>query len=87
MCGFYIFLSLLFFRMKFTVVVERGVESGFVAFCPVLRGCVAQGRTRAQAVKNLRSAMSDYVECLVEDGIPVPQEVDKKILDVEGSVH
>ena len=73
--------------MKYTIVVEKGRESGFNAFCPTLRGCVSQGKTKAEAVKNLRSAMEDYIKCLIEDGIPVPQEVDKKIVDVEVSVH
>lgn len=73
--------------MKYTVILERGRESGYVATCPTLRGCVAQGRTRQETLKNLREAVGDYIECLVEDGIPVPQEVGKKILDVEVSAH
>ena len=73
--------------MKYTVILERGVESGFVAKCPVLVGCVAQGETKQSALKNLRLAMTDYIECLIEDNIQVPQEVDKKFVNVEVSVH
>ncbi len=74
-------------KMKYTVIVEKGRESGFIAKCPTLRGCVAQGRTAESALKNLRAAMQDYVECLIEDGVPVPVEVGKKFMNVEVSVH
>jgi predicted RNase H-like HicB family nuclease len=37
-----------------------------------LRGCVSQGKTRREALKNLKEAMTAYIECLVEDGIPLP---------------
>lgn len=68
--------------MKYTVIVERGRESGYVAFCPMLRGCVAEGRTEKMAVANLQRAMEDYIECLVEDGIPVPTEIGVKMVHV-----
>jgi len=73
--------------MKYTVILEEGRESGYVAFCPVLRGCVAQGKTKQAALKNLRESISDYVECLIEDGIPVPQEVGKQMLEMEVVAH
>ncbi len=73
--------------MKYTVILERGRESGYVAFCPTLRGCIAQGSTREEALKNLKEAASDYIECLIEDGIPVPQEVDKEILEMKVIAH
>ena len=73
--------------MKYTVIVEKGRESGYVATCPVLKGCVSQGKTQKEALKNLREAMTDYIECLIEDNIPVPQEVDKRVLNVGVSVH
>lgn len=66
--------------MKYTVIIEKGRESGYVAFCPVLRGCVAQGRTKRITLSNLKKAANDYIECLVEDGIPVPQEIGKQTL-------
>ena len=69
--------------VKYTIIIEKGRESGFVARCPVLRGCVSQGRTRREVLKNLKEAMSAYIECLVEDGLPVPTEVEREIVDVE----
>ena len=55
--------------MKYTIILEKGRESGYVATCPTLRGCVAQGKTKQETLKNIREAISDYIECLIEDGI------------------
>ena len=60
--------------MRYTVILERGRESGFVAACPALPGCVSQGSTRNQALENIREAAEVYIEALMEDGLPVPVE-------------
>ena len=73
--------------MKYTIIVEKGRESGFIAYCPALKGCVAQGGTQKIALKNLKIAVRDYIECLIEDGLPVPSEVGKKFLDLEVAVR
>ena len=69
--------------MKYTVIVEKGRESGYVAYAPALKGCVSQGKTREEALKNIREAMEVYVEALLEDGIPVPMEVGKDTVELE----
>ena len=61
--------------MKYSIIIEKGRESGYVAFCPTLRGCVSQGSTKREAIKNLKEAIKDYIACLMEDGLPVPTEV------------
>jgi predicted RNase H-like HicB family nuclease len=40
-----------------------------------LRGCISQGKTKAEALKNIKEAMEAYVEALLENGIPLPTEV------------
>ena len=68
---------------KYTVIIEQGCESGYVAYVPVLRGCVSQGKTRAEVLKNIREAMEAYVEALIEDGLPVPKEKGKETVELE----
>jgi predicted RNase H-like HicB family nuclease len=58
--------------MRYTVVIRAGNESGYVAMVPTLPGCVSQGRTRRQALRNVKEAIEVYVESLLEDGLPVP---------------
>jgi predicted RNase H-like HicB family nuclease len=38
--------------MRFTVVLEKEEDGGFVASVPALPGCVSQGDTRAEAMNN-----------------------------------
>ncbi len=57
--------------MKYTIIIEKGTESGYVAYAPALKGCVSQGETKEKALKNIREAMEAYVEALLEDGLPV----------------
>jgi predicted RNase H-like HicB family nuclease len=50
-------------------------EAGFwVAECPSLPGCISQGKTREDAIQNIREAIEGYVLALKEDGLPVPPE-------------
>jgi len=73
--------------MKYTVIIEQGRESGYVAYAPALKGCVSQGATREDALKNIKEAMEAYVEALLEDGLPVPTEVGKDSVELEVSVR
>ena len=73
--------------MTYTVVVRVGNESGYVATVPALPGCVSQGRTRRQAVRNAKEAIEVYIEALLEDGLPVPTETDAELVDVEVSAR
>lgn len=50
--------------MKYTVIIEKGNESGYIAYAPALKGCVSQGKTKEEAIINIREAMEVYVEAL-----------------------
>lgn len=69
--------------MKYTAIVEKGRESGWVAYIPALKGCVSQGESRQVAVANLKEAAEAYLESLIEDDIPVPTEVEIESIELE----
>ncbi len=69
--------------MKYTVIIEQGRESGYVVYCPALKGCVSQGKTKEEALRNIKEAMEAYVEALLEDGLTVPTEVGKDTVELE----
>ncbi len=73
--------------MKYTIIIEKGIESGYVAYAPALKGCVSQGETKEEALKNVKEAVEAYVEALLEDGLPVPTEVGKDTIELEVSVR
>ena len=56
--------------MKYTVILERESDGGFVATVPILPGCASQGDTREEAVRNIREAIELYVEDCVAVGDP-----------------
>ena len=56
------------------VVVHRGEDNYWVAECPSLPGCVSQGATKEEALVNIKEAIDLYIEVLVDDGLPVPEE-------------
>ena len=72
--------------MKYTIIIEKGRESGYVAYAPALKGCVSQGKTKDEAQKNLREAMEAYIEALVEDGISPPTEVGRDTIELEVAI-
>ena len=48
---------------KLNAVIEKD-EHGYYAFCPELDGCCSQGRTLDETMKNIREAISLYLETL-----------------------
>jgi len=56
------------------VVIYPGEDGFWVAECPSLPGCVSQGKTKEDALANIREAVEGYIKALEEDGLPVPPE-------------
>ena len=50
--------------MRYRVLIEQDEDGAFVAEVPVLPGCISEGNTREEAVKNIREAISLYLESL-----------------------
>jgi predicted RNase H-like HicB family nuclease len=56
------------------VILYKDEDDYWVVECPSLKGCVSQGRTKEEALSNIREAISGYVAALEEDGLPVPED-------------
>lgn len=52
----------------------------WVVECPSLPGCVSQGKTKEEAIANIKEAIQLYVEVLQEDGLPVPEDRVESVL-------
>jgi predicted RNase H-like HicB family nuclease len=48
--------------MDLKVVVRPGEDGGYVAHVPALRGCWSQGKTREDALGNIREAIQAWLE-------------------------
>jgi len=60
-------------RMR-QVIIYLGEDGYWVAECPSLPGCVSQGKTKEEAITNIRQAIQGYIAALEEDHLPVPEE-------------
>ena len=69
--------------MKFRVLIEPDEDGIFVAEVPSLPGCISQGATRKEAVRNIREAIAVYLESLEAHGDPVPPPITEEIVEVE----
>jgi len=70
--------------MKYRVYLEQDEDGVFVATCPALPGCVSQGLTRSEAIKNFREAIEGYLESLKKHGEPVPPSILEEVIEVAG---
>ena len=48
--------------MIIRVVVRKGEDGYFVANCPSLKSCWSQGKTREEALANIREAIELFLE-------------------------
>jgi predicted RNase H-like HicB family nuclease len=48
--------------MKFKVVLEPAEEGGYTVYVPSLPGCISEGDTKEEALKNIKEAIELYLE-------------------------
>jgi predicted RNase H-like HicB family nuclease len=60
--------------MKFSVILDRDEDGMWVVECPSIPGCVSQGRTRDEALANIRDAIKGCLEVRAEKGLPLTVE-------------
>jgi len=54
----------------------------YVASVPSLPGCISQGRTREEVLKNIQDAIKGYLESLKKHGEPIPPPIEEEIVEV-----
>jgi predicted RNase H-like HicB family nuclease len=52
----------------------------FVAEVPELTGCMAHGKTRESALKNVKDAIDLWIDTAREDGRPVPKPKGRRLM-------
>ena len=68
--------------VKFRVTIEYDEDGVFVAECPALPGCISQGKTRDEAMANIRDAIQGYVESLKKHNEPIPAPITEAVVEV-----
>ncbi len=65
--------------MKLKVVLEPSDEGGYTALVPALPGCVSEGDTREEALRNIEEAIQLYLEPVDDDLLVGP---DAEVLEI-----
>ncbi len=60
--------------MNRKVVLYPGEDGYVIAEVPSLQGVVSQGKTREEALRNIKEAASLHIEVLRDRGLSVPQD-------------
>ncbi len=68
--------------MKYRVLIEQDEDGIFIAEVPSLPGCISQGKTRTEAIKNIQEAIEAYIESLKDHNEPIPPSIDEEIVEV-----
>jgi len=58
--------------MKLKVILEPSEEGGYTITVPSLPGCISEGESREEAIRNIREAIELYLEPVEDDQIFSP---------------
>ncbi|MBW8049820.1 MAG: type II toxin-antitoxin system HicB family antitoxin [Cytophagales bacterium] len=58
--------------MKFIITLTKGEDNYIVVECPSLPGCVSQGKTKKEALKNIKEAIELSIETRKAHNLPLP---------------
>ncbi|MFB2979026.1 type II toxin-antitoxin system HicB family antitoxin [Microseira sp. BLCC-F43] len=56
------------------VILYKDEDGYWIVECPSLKGCISQGKTKEEALSNIKEAIVGYVTAMEEDGLPVPED-------------
>ena len=65
--------------MKIKVVLEKCEEGGYTVYVPSLPGCISEGDSIPEAMKNIREAIELYLEPVEDDLAESAERVVKEI--------
>ena len=66
--------------MRYRVLIEQDEDGVYVAEVPALPGCISQGKTRSEAIDNIKEAMAGYLESLQANGDPIPPSITEEVV-------
>ena len=57
---------------RFLIIIEKA-KGNYSAYSPDIPGCIATGKTRNEAERNMFEAIEFHIHGLKEDKIPIPE--------------
>ena len=69
-------------NMRYRIIVEQDEDGVYVVECPSLPGCISQGKTRKEAIENIKDAIKGYIESLKRHNEPIPPSIEEEMVEV-----
>ena len=57
--------------MKIKIYLEPSDEGGYTVVVPSLPGCISEGETKEEAIKNIKEAIELYLEPVEDDTLTI----------------
>lgn len=75
-------------KQYFKVVIEKDEDGAYIATVPELPGCVSDGKTKRQALKNVKEAIEGYMETLKAEGWSLPKivSIDRVAVEINAKI-
>lgn len=55
--------------MILKIILEHSEDGGYTAVVPALPGCISEGGTKEEALRNIREAIELYLEPVEDDAV------------------
>lgn len=68
--------------MKYRTIIEQDEENNYIVLCPALPGCVSEGKTREEALVNIKDAIQGYLTSLKKHNEPIPPPIEEETVEV-----
>ena len=85
-----------YMKLRYTIqITEIAAEDGggYLVEIPLLKGCMSDGETVAEALDNIREAKLEWFTYMLENDLPIPEPVDvskysgKFVVRIPKSLH
>ena len=68
--------------MKIKIHLEPSKDKGYTVIAPSLPGCISEGDTKEEALRNIQEAIEVYVESFKAHNEPIPPSIYEEIIEV-----
>ena len=68
--------------MKYRTIIEQDEDGNYIVQCPALPGCISEGKTREEALANIKDAIGGYLASLKKHNEPIPPSIDEETVEV-----
>lgn len=70
-------------KTKILVTLTKGEDGFIIAECPSLPGCVSQGKTKQEAIANIKEAIEGILELRRDQDLPKPEPSEAVTVEID----